>query len=49
MTTPLSFNPCATRWSAIAWVTARTLLNVKSAAITPRQPEVPNFIFSIAI
>src|ERR1700685_2379103 len=31
-------------WPAIAVTASRTLANVKSSAMRPRQPEVPNFI-----
>src|SRR5881409_882062 len=31
-------------YCAVAWATRRTLPNVKSSAMMPRQPSVPNFI-----
>src|ERR1051325_3476574 len=38
------FRPSALRKSAIPWVARRTLSNVKSRAISPRQPLVPNLM-----
>src|ERR1700687_2813034 len=34
-------------YSAVPWATRRTFAYVKSSAITPRQPSVPNLIWSV--
>src|SRR5260221_9842682 len=36
------------KYSEIAWVAKRTLSKVKSRAISPRQPEVPNLIITVS-
>src|SRR3954468_6695138 len=41
---PADFGSCVLRYSAMAWLASRTLSNVKSRAMSPRQPEVPNLI-----
>src|SRR3989304_2208572 len=41
---PRSARPCAFRNWATLWAQTRTLAKVKSSAMTPRQPSVPNLI-----
>src|SRR3989304_4425363 len=43
-TRPRSARPCAFRNWATLWAQTRTLAKVKSSAMTPRQPSVPNLI-----